>query len=178
MREITLESPLHILIDAYHKEGAQLYDIIRKLLSYPLPIEKDDDEDGNLEGKLYSIGFSFIMWDYLRESLGSIYAPDCDEDQLQESVRMKVHENEIDEMLLTLKDEEKQDLEGNEQLGNKVFLLGQHYKMKILKDLGKVFTNEFYLMGFFATIFPDDAGGMDMLDAADVYNYFKKAFRS
>ena len=176
MKQITTETALFLLLDTYINESEQLYNTTRKILLYPLPKEEDEDYAGNLEGKLYATGFAFIMRDYFREALGSIFVNE-DDSLLIEDMYFEEDKDAINKMLENLTEDEERNIDSSEDLETKVFVLGQRYKYYILRDLSKIFTSSEYMIRYFASIFPDDASGIDALAFGDISSYFKENFK-
>ena len=177
MKEVTTETALDLLLDTYVKESEDLYNTTRKILLYPLPREEDEDYAGNLEGKLYATGFAFIIRDYFLEALDSSLSKEYDSSGFVEDMYFEEHKDVINKMLENPTEEEERDLDYSENFDAKVFVLGQRYKHYILKDLSKIFTSSEYMMRYFASIFPDDAPGIDALAFGDVSNYFEENFK-
>lgn len=136
--------PFDIILDSYCKESAQLYAIVRNLLNYPSITEEED-----LDGKLYSSAFAFILQDYFA-TFNDNYRYD-DFNFFIEEMNFKIDEETINKMFTKSKLILKDNDEGS--FIDTVSQLIKHHEKIIKKDLGKLFVEKDKLVKLFASIY-------------------------
>lgn len=153
--------PFDIILNSYSKESAQLYGVIRNLLDYP-SITEDED----LDGKLYSTAFAFILQDYFA-TFNDNYRFD-DFNLFIEEMNFKIDEEKINKMFIN----SKLGLNDNDEalLSEIIWKLIKHHEKIIKKDLGNLFVEKDKLTKLFASIY---SLSDDIYIPSAEYSYFE-----